>query len=84
MRRELEAVVDATCTFTPRLNTKATNKILFKSLSSSSTPGTSPARDSSPEWPPLATLPSGRHHNFFTLHLPWMCWIYVTNMYYAI
>ena len=64
MRRELEAVVDATCTFTPRLNTTATNKILFKSLSGSNTSSTSPARDPSPEWPSLLTPPSGRHHRY--------------------
>ena len=64
MRRELDASVDATCTFTPRLNTKATNKILFKSLSSSSTSGTSPTRDPSPEWPSLKSPPLGRYYSY--------------------
>lgn len=37
MRRELEAAASADCTFTPRLNTEKTNKLLWKSLSSPST-----------------------------------------------
>ena len=81
MRRELDAVVDATCTFTPRLNTKATNKILFKSLSSSSTSGNSPAREPSPEWLSRPTPPSGRHHRYA---LPWMCWLSINDIRYAV
>lgn len=37
MRRELEAAASADCTFTPRLNTEKTNKLLWQSLSSPST-----------------------------------------------
>ena len=76
MRRELDAVVDATCTFTPRLNTKATNEILFKSLARSSTSGTSPARNPSPEWPSLASPPSGGHHNYASTSMCWLCLIH--------
>ena len=41
LRRDLDAAADAACTFTPRLNTETTNKLLWKSLSApdASNPG---------------------------------------------